>query len=425
MVVLHGAGDLGALGLPLPLLLLAACGAVPALAGVLSARAVGMESRPPPRHHPLPTMLQRTLDAPATRGVARTLSLASLVGVAVVAGAGPESVSANAAPVLALVVVWGAVAAASVLLGPVWRAVSPFRAIAALVGRLVDPGEVAVHPLPERLGVWPAVGGLAFWALVAEVAPTPRSVLLAIAVYTAVQSVAGVRYGQAWFAHGEAIEVLSTTLGAMAPVGRDDEGRRCLRRPLGGLARLAGAGPIPGLREFVALLFAWELAHAVRVTEAWPGWIANAGLSRGATASTLTLLVACAVSWLVVRVATPRSFLVAASVPLLAGWTLAHHVGPLLIEWRAAVADLADPLGRGWSLYEFSGPPIEPSAPGAVALAQLLILWGGALASILVAHRAAVARYDLRAARAVQFPFRVAVMVVVAAGILLQANAAA
>lgn len=421
-VMLHGAGDIDALGLPLPLLLLLACGAVPALASVLSARAVGMESRPPPRHRPLPELLRRLLDAPVVRAAARIFGLALLFAVVAIAGAGPRNVSANAAPILALVVLWGAVVAASTVLGPFWRTVSPFRALAAFIGRLVDPDEVAVRQLPERIGVWPGFAGLGFWALVATLTPTPDGTLWALVGYTAVQVIAGVWYGQAWFAHGEAVEVLSTTVGGVAPLGRDAEGRIALRKPLAGLT---GVEPVPGLLGFLVLLFAWELTHSIQATEDWPVWIDALGLSRGTAATGLTLLVACAISWLLLRAATPRSFLVVAAIPLVTGWTLAHHVGPFVVEWRAAAADLADPFGRDWSLYELAGPPIEPSAPGLVALVQLVLLVVGALAAVLLAHRAAVARYDLRAARAVQFPFRLVAIVVVAGGILLQAHAAA
>jgi hypothetical protein len=380
-----------------------------------------MQTRPPPRHHRLPSWVQDVVDAHVTRALARAVILTLYVAVVVVAAAGPSGMTGNAAPRLALVVVWGAVVAASVLLGPVWKAVSPFRTVTRWIGRLTDPEETAVRPLPDRLGVWPAAAGLAAWAWVAEATPTPGAVLLILVVYGAVQVVAGVWYGQAWFAHGETLEVLSSTFGRIAPIGRDPEGRLALRNPLADLARFDAA---PGLRSLIAVLLAWELVHAVSETTQWPLVLAELGLRRGVATSTLALAAGLTVAVLAVRLATPRPFLVAATVPMAAGWTLAHHVGPLVVDWRVAMADLADPLGRGWVLHGFGGPPMDPSAPGAVALAQLLLLVVGACGSVLAAHRMAVARYDLRAARAVQFPLRVVLIALVLVGVVLQSAVA-
>src|SRR4029079_12009641 len=59
------------------------------------------------------------------------------------------------------VLVWVGVVPASLLLGPVVRAVSPVRTINLLLSRLpcVEPSAALVR-YPERLGYWPAATGL-------------------------------------------------------------------------------------------------------------------------------------------------------------------------------------------------------------------------------------------------------------------------
>ena len=420
-VIAHGAGDLTALGIPISVVLLVAASTVPALAGLLSTRAARSHGPAPAASvKPLPRFARTVLDAPSTRAVARYLVLAAFVGLLAVAAFGTERVTGNPAPRLALIVVWGLVALGSVLLGPVWGVVSPFRTLTGWLTRLTDPRESAVTPLPDRLGVWPGVAALGIWAVAAEVLVSPRPTLVLLLAYSTVQILAGLSYGRGWFARGEALEVYSTWLGRMAPLTRDEDGHLSLRNPLSALARVT---PVPGIRALLAVILGWELLHAATETERWLVSLAALGLPRSPWVTILALAVAIALASMVVRAATPKDFLVPALIPLVAGWALAHHVGPLLVDTRAVLADLADPFARGWALFDLSGPPIEPTAPGAVALAQLLVLLTGVLLTVAAAHRMSVSRYDLRAARAVQFPLRAMSVLVILAGIALQAGA--
>ena len=62
---------------------------------------------------------------------------------------------------------------------------------------------------------------------------------------------AAFRYGQDWYARGDAFEVYSTLVAHLCPFGRRGDGRLGLRNPLTGLA---GLRPEPGLVAVVCTL---------------------------------------------------------------------------------------------------------------------------------------------------------------------------
>ena len=121
---------------------------------------------------------------------------------------GTEAPDRNFSVTFVFVTVWLGFAFASVLLGDVFRAFNPWRAIARVVGgafKLVA-GQSAPAPLryPERLGRWPAalgVIGFGWLELVygqggfQTVGLTPHTVAVATLVYTAYTFVAMVLFG--------------------------------------------------------------------------------------------------------------------------------------------------------------------------------------------------------------------------------------
>src|SRR3954454_796868 len=78
---------------------------------------------------PLPLGLQRVLDGPAARRGLRALALAVALLVTAVAVAGPEDTAHTLAPWVLYVTFWVGLVPASLLLGPVWRAVNPLRLV--------------------------------------------------------------------------------------------------------------------------------------------------------------------------------------------------------------------------------------------------------------------------------------------------------
>ena len=126
-----------------------------------------------------------------------------LFGVTIWAGfAGEQTAAANWASTFVYVIFWLGFAAASVLLGDVFRAFNPWRAIAravAGVAKLAAGGSLpAPLPYPERLGRWPAAAGIfafAFMELAATNGDMPQNIVIATLVYSAATWIAMALYG--------------------------------------------------------------------------------------------------------------------------------------------------------------------------------------------------------------------------------------
>jgi hypothetical protein len=173
--------------------------------------------------------------------------------------------------------------------------------------------------------------------------------------------------------------VLSDLVACLAPVGRDLGGRLAWRNPL---VAVAHATVPRGAVTLGAVVIAASMANALTGprSAARPGSV-PAGLP-GDVAPVLALAASFVIVLVVLRLGVIRPFFASATIPLLAAYGIAA-------------------AGRWW-------PPVD-----LVAFAALHAV------AIAVLHRQAVARHDLRTARAVQFPMRVVVLVSVLAGLAL------
>ena len=215
----HGIG--GAKDLPLPPEL-AIAGAVAALA--VSFGVLALAWRHPryddPRKlgRPAPRALS---DLMASRGwhvAMRTIGLV-LFGFGAFAGVFGKDLLTN--PVFGMFYVWWWVGLpiASLLLGPVWRAVSPVRTIHALVGRLTGDPDRGLYDYPHRLGYWPAALGLFAFVWIELVYPHGTDlgpVRLWCAVYVGVMLIGGAVFGSAFYERADPFEVYSTLLSKLS-----------------------------------------------------------------------------------------------------------------------------------------------------------------------------------------------------------------
>ncbi len=162
----------------------------------------------------------------------------------------------NLAPTWVYVIFWLGLPLLSLLFGNVWRALSPWRALADAfvwvwerLGREARP--LAVYP--ERFGRYPgAVALLAFVALeLCYSDPSnPRALAFAIALYSYIALFGMLAFGrQAWTERGEGFAILFAYIARIAPLVVR-EGRIRLRLPLTGLA---GAEHVPGSVLFLAV----------------------------------------------------------------------------------------------------------------------------------------------------------------------------
>ena len=114
----------------------------------------------PPAAGPAPAWLDRLTSSTAWRVALRVLGFAFFLYVAAAAVFGQDTL-VNPFLGVFYVLLWVGIVPLSLLLGPVWKAISPSRTINAVLARVSgsDP-EVGMYAYPERLGYWPAAVGL-------------------------------------------------------------------------------------------------------------------------------------------------------------------------------------------------------------------------------------------------------------------------
>jgi hypothetical protein len=338
--------------------------------------------------------------------------------------AGTDSQQGNLAPTAVYVGFWVGVPFASLLLGDVFRVLSPWRAIGRAAGwagaRLSRGAPPEPLPYPDRLGHWPAVLGiLGFvvceltWATGRE--PGPLAVLML--GYVAVQLVGMGVYGvEPWSRRGDAFGVWFGLFARLAPVTRHGDGRLVLRPPVAGAA---GLRPLAGT---VGLLLVGigstgfdgakegPLFNGVR--DDLQSAFTSLGASKGVgleLAFVVGLVVAIALVGALWRLGVegmPRAALgldrtalgrrfAQALVPIAAAYVVAHYFSLLAYNgqdlWRLA----SDPLGRGSDLFGGAAAGIDYSIVSATAIwyFQVIALVAGHVAALVLAHDRALVVY--------------------------------
>ena len=246
------------------------------------------------------------------------------------------------------------------LLGPVWKAISPSRTINAVLARVSgsDP-EVGMYTYPERLGYWPAAVGLFAFVWLELVYPHSTEVgpvRLWCAVYIGVMLIGGALFGNRFFERADPFEVYSSLVAKLSVWGHRD-GRLVLRSPLANLDTVPVAPGLVGgrggaLRQHgVRLLQGGQPVAAVRADDDDPlrphrqpraagllrrrrgglrgrrAW--RPGSAPGTRRSTLPDLFAHSV------------------VPIIVGYIVAHYLTYLVEYGQTTLVQLSDPFSRG------------------------------------------------------------------------------
>ena len=388
--------------LPVPLLAVLTAGALAVLASFAALGALWRTSRlrGDAAGRPVPPVVQRLVDAPVLRGLLRAVVLLATVFVVVVALLGPREASFNLAPYAFYVTFWVGLVPASLLLGPVWRAVNPLRTVYAGLARLTGPppGEGGA----ERLGLWPAAVVLLAYAWLELVFPdraVPQNVGLVLLGHAVLQLVAALWYGPRWFAHGDPFEVYSTLLGRLSPLGRRADGRLVLRSPLDGAD---GTPALPGLAAFVTVLVGTTAFDGVtRAT-----WYASryGGSGADVLVPTLVLLLVVGLVAGLYVLATglagrlsgtadaPRVY-AHSVVPIAAGYAVAHYFSLLLLEGQLTWILLSNPFAQdGVDLFGTYRNEVDLLAvqPATIAAVQIGAIVLGHVVGVVLAHDRAV-----------------------------------
>ncbi|MDP8977240.1 MAG: hypothetical protein M3N17_01395 [Actinomycetota bacterium] len=389
---------------------------------------------------PLPARLQFIVQARRTRVALRTLSLAGLVATVTVGVLGTPSSATNPAPTWLYVWFWVGLVPASLLFGPVWRALNPLRGISALLDRVIqDPSETAVRALPERLGHWPAVASLAvfLWIELVSTRPDSPAVVVVFCVgYTLVHVGAGLVYGRRWFAHGDGFEVYSTLLGHLAPVGRRADGRIVLRNPLDGLAalrvdasRMAVVCLLLGSTAFDGLSrTSWWEEVSARFIQSPPLYIllGTAGLAGAVGLVVLTFVLGARLAATLgagTRLGDDGRSLPCrfahSLVPIATGYTVAHYFSLLVFEGQKGYILASDPLGTGANLFGTANWAIDYQAVSlsTIAWVQVLAIVVGHVVGVVVTHDRAVGLFAPGDRTRAQYPLLAVMVFYTCAGI--------
>ncbi len=289
-------------------------------------------------------------------GALGVLTLATTIGAGYL---GPDDSLSNFAVIFVFITFWVGMAFASVILGDIFHALNPWRAI----GRVLRLN--GRRPYPERLGVWPAAVALfAFtWIeLVSEWPQHPAQIATAAVVYSVVTLIGMAIYGtEAWTRHGEGFSVYFNLLSRISPL--EKRGHTVGIRPL-----LGGLPPMErprGIVAFVAVMIGTVTYDGLSQGAAWR-WVAERLDFLGVHGvATLGLLLAVALVAGFYRLGMAGAHTVPGSpdattlarafihslVPIAAVYVAAHYLSFLVIEGQAIRYTASDPFGQGWDVF--------------------------------------------------------------------------
>ena len=377
-----------------------------------------------PTWRPLPGGVGRLLASRPVEIVCGAIGV-FLLGLVIYAGLrGTQSTTANFAPTFIYVIFWLGLVPLSVLVGDVFRAFNPWRAIGravAWVARTVSRGELpAPLEYPAWLGRWPAAAGIFCFAtieLVASNGDEPDSLAVAVLVYSALTFIAMALYGvERWIERGEAFSVYFNLFSRMSPVETRDR-ELGLRKPLSGLPQLE---PLPGTVGLLAVMIGAVSFDGFGGKTIWNSavpdvsqFFQDVGLSPQHSLELTFLLglvgailIVAGFYWLGVLGAkgvgggfsTRRlaNEYVHSLVPIALAYVAAHYFTLLLFQGQAIFYLASDPLGNGSDLFGTADTQIDYTLIGASGTWywQVGFVVAGHVAALVLAHDRALALYD-------------------------------
>lgn len=456
----HGIG--GAQDLPIsPELAIA--GAVAALTVSFTVLAVAWRT---PRYdeastgRPAPAWITALVAHPAFGIALRVLGMVLFCYTAMAAIFGPDRVTN---PFFGIFYVWWWVGLvpASLLFGPVWRAISPVRTINLAFAKISggDPEE-GMFRYPERLGYWPAALGLFAFVWLELVYPYSTElgpVRLWCAVYVALMLLGGALFGNTFYARADPFEVYSALVAKLSVWGTRD-GRVIVRSPLANLDTVVAR---PGLVAVTAVLFGSTAFDSFRDSTTWLRFlqdhdIINANSTVGsdtaaAIANNLALIVFCvgiglifagatmatgveaqddevgrpwyhrAWHWCRVRTALPNMF-AHSIVPIIVGYIVAHYLTYFVEVGQLTLILASDPFGNGANLLGTADLQVNywlSYHPTLLATTKVAAVVIGHVLGVIAAHDRAVRVLPARHQLTGQLPLLFAMVGFTAGGLFL------
>jgi len=341
--------------------------------------------------------------------------------------AGSQTATANLAPTVVYVVFWVAIPFTTVLLGDVFAAFNPWRAIARGSAWLYARGRradaPAPMPYPEWLGRWPAAVGIFLFAWVELVyvnKDDPSQLSVMMLIYAAIQLIGMSVYGiEAWSRNADAFGVYFRLFSMLSPLHWRAR-TLYVRPPLSGAPTLdAGPGTVallctmvgtvsfdglsqgqiwtgqggiaPELQQrFVNLGFTGEVALEITFTI---GLLTMVGLISGLYR--LGVIGMHTVGRGHDTTELSRRF-VHSLIPIALAYVVAHYFSLLMYQGQAVAYLVSDPLGDGSDVFGTATATIDYNLVGAngVWYVQVFALVLGHAAGLTLAHDRALVVYD-------------------------------
>ncbi|MFI5541974.1 hypothetical protein ACIA5H_36990 [Nocardia sp. NPDC051900] len=406
-VLAHGIG--GATDLPIPLSY-ALVGAAWALTFsfavlVLAWREPRLDPRSP--GIALPSVVGAIVDSRAVRVVISGASVAVTLVVVAIGVFGSSDPARNPVPGVVYIYLWVGVMIASLVAGPVWKVLSPVRAVhRALCLMRRRPPAQGLMRYPGSWGQWPAVLGLFSFVWMELAYPEPGSVAAVttwLVAYLVVNTAGLIMCGTVWAERADPLEVYSSLLGRLSPLGRRDSGELVLRSPLNNLAgtpvRLAAVA-------VAATLLGSTAFDSFSTFPSWRGLLADAG--GGGYEFLPTVLKTVGLLGFIVVVGglfctaaratgglseAERKLLPARLAyslsPIVAGYLVAHYLTFLVEKGQATVLLFADPFGRGWNLAGLADRDVAyllSTHPAVLGTIKVLAVVIGHILGVAAAH---------------------------------------
>jgi hypothetical protein len=342
------------------------------------------------------------------------IGVALLVIVVLAGYLGSGTALDNLAPTFILITFWVGLVFASAIFGDVFRAFSPWRAI----GRVLP--SKGLRPYPEKLGRWPAAGGLLIFTwieLASGWGEHPALLVTAALGYTVLTLVAQIVWGvETWTRRGETFAVYYNLFSRISPVETRDRVVGA-RPPLAGLPHL---DPAPGTVALVSVMIGTVTFDGLSQGRLWKDLAIQltdvvTGLGIPVTdapkvVSTIGLLAGVALVALFYRAGIAgadsvggdigterlRRAFVHTLVPIAMVYVAAHYLTFLLFEGQAIRYLASDPFGQGWDVFGTASAAIDYSllSQNGAWYLQVAFVVVGHVAALILAHDRALVLYD-------------------------------
>ncbi|GAT10977.1 hypothetical protein H7I77_06150 [Mycolicibacterium novocastrense] len=348
---------------------------------------------------PLPHWVTAVIDAPVTRWALALAGLGFAVWVGVAAVLGPQD-ARNPLPGVFYVLLWVGLVALSLIIGPVWRAISPVRAVLRLLG-----GRSLRLTYPAWLGYWPAVFGLFAFVWLELASPDPGSlgaIRIWLLIYLVVTLAGALVCGERWCTRADPFEMYSVVASRLSPFRRDPgTGRIAIGNPFDHLPSL----PVrPGLVAVMAVLLGSTAFDSFSAMPEWRNFvddhssstlsatlIKTAGLATFAAVVAATFSLAAVATGGVDRDRRRRlpGLMAHSLIPIVIGYVFAHYLTYLVERGQQTIVLLADPLARGWNLFWLQDAEVSyflSQHPAVLATLKVGFVLAGHVAGVVAAH---------------------------------------